>query len=58
MIKGGGSHVIRVDQEVYEVTLAARLRLERISGRVVTMGDACAFLIALSALGSRPVDRQ
>ena len=43
------SHVIRVDSEVYQAVLDAKARLELATGRVQSMSEAIAFLIALNA---------
>jgi len=40
---------IRVDEEIYGVLLEARHRLEMATGKAVSVGKACAFLVALSA---------
>ena len=47
-----GTRQIRVDKEVYAVVLAARHKLEAMTGRTVAMGRACAFLVALSQMGA------
>jgi hypothetical protein len=44
-----GSRVIRVDAEVYARVLEAKARLEAATGRVQSMGDTVAFLVAMSA---------
>ena len=43
------SRTIRVDEEVYGVLLEAKHRLEMATGKAVSVGKACAFLVALSA---------
>ena len=40
-----GAKIIRVDDEVYDVTLRAKHRLELAEARIVTMGEAVAFLV-------------
>ena len=47
-----GAKIIRVDEEVYGVTLRAKHRLELATARIVTMGEAVAFLVALRQLGA------
>ena len=56
---------IRVDEEIYGVLLEARHRLEMATGKAVSVGKACAFLVALSAVepqgcpaGHSPEDAQ
>jgi len=50
------SRVIRVDPEVYEKTLQLKARLEAATGRVCSMGDAVAFLMAMSrSAGIEPI---
>ena len=47
-----GTRLIRVDNEVYAAVLAARHKLEAITGRTVAMGRTVAFLLALSQMGA------
>ena len=48
-----GSHVIRVDGEVYAKILEVKARLEAATGSVVSMGDTVAFLVAMSMPSDR-----
>jgi hypothetical protein len=51
-----GSRVIRVDAEVYARVLEAKARLEAATGRVQSMGDTVAFLVAMSMPSDRARD--
>jgi hypothetical protein len=48
-----GSRVIRVDAEVYAKILEVKARLEAATGRVQSIGDTVAFLVAMSMPSDR-----
>jgi hypothetical protein len=51
-----GSRVIRVDAEVYARILEVKAKLEAATGRVLSMVDTVAFLVAMSMPSDRARD--